>query len=87
LTNITKEDEAVTPFYVKKWRIVNRAGEIANEIGVNSQQSYCVDNPGVETQNTQIDMNYSIPINMKKLQNGFFVLIGPGVNLTYEQAD
>ena len=87
LTNITKEDEAVTPFYVKNWKIMNRAGEIANEIGVNSQQSYCVDNPGVETQNTQIDMNYSIPINMKKLQNGFFVLIGPGVNLTYEQAD
>ena len=79
-----KEDDAVTPFYVKHWNIVNRAGEIANEIGVNAQQSYCVDNPGVTTENMQIDMDYSIPINMKKLQNGFFVLIGPGVNLTYE---
>ena len=87
LTNIMKEDDAVTPFYVKHWNIVNRAGEISNEIGVNSQQSYCVDNPGVTTENMQIDMDYSIPINMKKLQNGFFVLIGPGVNLTYEQAD
>ena len=46
-----------------------------------------IDNPGVETQNTGFDMQYSIPINMTKLQNGFFVLMGPGVNLTYTQAD
>lgn len=87
LTNIAKEIESATPFYIKKWNIVNRAGEIANEIGINCTQSMNIDNPGVETQNTEIDMNYSIPINMTKLQNGFFVLIGPGVNLTYTQAD
>ena len=46
-----------------------------------------IDNPGVDTQNSDVDMNYSIPINNTKLQNGFFVLIGPGVNLTYTQAD
>lgn len=87
LTNIVHENEAATPFYVKKWNIVNRAGEIANEIGVNSKQNYNLDNPGVQTENTGIDMSYSIPINQTKLQNGFFVLMGPGVNLTYTQAD
>ena len=87
LTNIAKEDEAATPFYINDWKVVNKAGEIANEIGINSTQNMNIDNPGVETQNTGFDMQYSIPINMTKLQNGFFVLMGPGVNLTYTQAD
>ena len=87
LTNIQRDDESATPFYVKNFHIVNRAGEITNEIGVNSDQKLMIDNSGVETPNTGIDMSYSIPINMTKLQNGFFVLMGPGVNLTYNQAD
>ncbi len=87
LTNIPKEDESTSPFYIKDWKVINKAGEIANEIGINSTQNMNIDNPGVQTQNTGFDMNYSIPINMTKLQNGFFVLMGPGVNLTYTQAD
>lgn len=87
ITNIPRDDESVTPFFIKKWSIVNKASEIAKEIGVNQQQSLNIDNPGVDTQNSDVDMNYSIPINNTKLQNGFFVLIGPGVNLTYTQAD
>jgi hypothetical protein len=87
LTNIPTDEESTTPFYVVNWNIVNRAAEISNEIGINNQQSLNVDNAGVDTENTNVDMQYSIPVNMKKIQNGFFVLIGPGVNLTYTQAD
>lgn len=32
-------------------------------------------------------MEYSIPMNQTKLKNGFYVLIGTGVNTTYVQAD
>ena len=87
LTNITKDDDSITPFYIKKWNIVNKASEIANEIGVNTKDALTIDNPGVSTENSDIDMQYSIPTNKTKLQNGFYVLIGPGVNLTYTQAD
>ena len=87
LTNITKDDESITPFFIKKWNIVNKASEIANEIGVNTKDALTIDNPGVSTENSDIDMQYSIPTNKTKLQNGFYVLIGPGVNLTYTQAD
>ena len=87
LTNITKDDESITPFYIQKWNIVNKASEIANEIGVNTKDALTIDNPGISSENSDIDMEYSIPTNKTKLQNGFYVLIGPGVNLTYTQAD
>lgn len=87
ITNIPRDDESVTPFFIKKWSIVNRASEIAHEIGINQEQNMNIDNPGVDSSNGDVDMNYSIPINTTKLQNGFFILIGPGVNLTYTQAD
>ena len=48
---------------------------------------YDINNGGVDSANTDLEMNYSIPINETKLRQGFFVLIGPGVNLTYTQAD
>ena len=32
-------------------------------------------------------MDYSIPMNETKLKNGFYVLLGPGINITYTQAD
>ena len=87
ITNIPGDEESVTPFYAKKWSIVNRASEIAKEIGVNVSQMYDINNGGVDSGNTDLEMNYSIPINQTKLRQGFFVLIGPGVNLTYTQAD
>lgn len=87
ITNIPQDDESATAFYIKNWNIVNRAAEITHEIGINTQQSLNIDNPGVETENTNVDMTYSIPLNMTKIQNGFFPLIGPGINNTYTQAD
>lgn len=87
LTNIPRDDEAGSPFYIKSWNLINRASEICNAIGINSTSSMTIDNPGMEAEVNAVDMNYSIPINQTKLQNGFFILIGPGVNLTYTQAD
>lgn len=86
-SNIPRDDAAATPFFVKRWKVVNRAAEIANEIGINQSQSSTMDNAGVESDAGGFDMQYSIPINKTKLQNGFYVLMGPGVNLTYKQAD
>lgn len=86
-TNIPQDSESATPFYIKKWNIKNRAAEICHNIGVNASQTLNIDNAGVSTDMNNVDMQYSIPINNTKLQNGFFVLIGPGVNMTYTQAD
>lgn len=87
LSNIPSDTESTTPFYVKKWKISNRAAEICHAIGINATQTLNIDNAGVSTDVNNIDMKYSIPLNKTKLQNGFFVLIGPGINLTYTQAD
>lgn len=86
-TNIPQDTESATPFYIKKWKIKNRAAEICHSIGINATQTLNIDNAGVESDLNNVDMQYSIPINNTKLQNGFFVLIGPGVNMTYTQAD
>lgn len=36
LTNIVADDDSVTPFYIRKWNIVNRASDISHEIGINT---------------------------------------------------
>lgn len=77
----------MTPFYVKKWSIVNKAAEMTNAFGIYKESTFNMDNPGLTTDNTSVSMDYSIPMNTTKLRNGFYVLIGPGVNLTYTQAD
>lgn len=66
-SNIPRDDAAATPFFVKRWKVVNRAAEIANEIGVNQSQSSTMDNAGVDSDASGIDMQYSIPINKTKL--------------------
>lgn len=87
ITNIPRDDESATPFYILNWNLSNQASEISMEIGVNQQEMFNIENPGLETQNTTVSMSYSIPMNQTKLANGFFCLTGPGVNVTYTQAD
>jgi hypothetical protein len=87
MSNIVRDKDAVTPFYVKAWDLVNQASEITSVYGIYKQSSINTDNPGVATDNTQIIMEYSIPMNQTKLKNGFYVLIGTGVNTKYVQAD
>lgn len=86
-TNIVRDKDSVTPFYVKNWSLVNQAAEMTNAFGIYKESTFNMDNPGLSTDNTSISMDYSIPMNTTKLRNGFYVLIGPGVNLTYTQAD
>lgn len=87
ITNIPRDEEAATPFFIKNWHWDNRGSEIAMEIGVQQQQIFNLDNPGVETQNSTVGMTYSIPLNQTKLANGFYALTGPGINVTYTPAD
>lgn len=86
-SNIVRDPDSVTPLYVKAWSLVNQAAEITSTFGVYKQDTINTDNPGVATDNTAINMDYSIPMNQTKLKNGFYVLIGPGINITYTQAD
>lgn len=87
LANIPRDEESASPFYIKKWAVVNRAAEITHEIGLGMQQALNIDNAGLTEDNMDVEMSYSIPLNNTKLNNGFFALLGPGINLTYVQAD
>ena len=87
LTNISGDDSAMTPFHVVDYQIINNAGAVTKEMGVNCCQNYVVDNTGVATQNADIEMKYSMPTNKTKLENGFYTLIEPGKNESYEEAN
>jgi hypothetical protein len=47
MSNIVRDPEAVTPFYVKAWDLVNQASEITTAYGIYKQSSINTDNPGV----------------------------------------
>ena len=88
ITNIPNDDEASTAFYAIDFKEVNQAAEITKEVGINVTANYTINNQGVETDNNSVEMSYSIPYNADKYPNGgFYILVGPGINDTYVQAD
>ena len=88
ITNIANDDEAGTPFYAIDFQEVNNAAEVTKNIGISVTTDYVIDNQGVAADNNSIEMTYSIPYNPDKYPNGgFYILIGPGTNGTYVQAD
>ena len=87
LSNITTDPSALTSFYVIDYQVVNNAGAITKQMGVNCCQNYVIDNTGVASVNADIEMKYSVPTNKTKLENGFYTLIEPGQNETYAEAD
>lgn len=87
LTNVVDGDESGTVMYVTDYKVVNQAGEISRQMGVNIQKSYVIDNLGVDNNSNSVTMNYSIPYNEWKLKHGFYIQIGPGKNESYVPGD
>lgn len=87
LTNINNDLDAATAFFVKSWKEENRGGDVTKELGLNTINYYDIKNAGLSNDQTAVEFNFSIPINKTKLENGFYVLNGPGTNTTYKQAD
>lgn len=87
LTNIADEDETTTVMYVTDFQVINQAGEISRQMGVNIQKNYVIDNQCVDNNSNSVSMKYSIPYNEWKLQHGFYIQIGPGKNESYLPGD
>lgn len=87
LTNIGTDEDSLTSYFITSFKLLNQASEIQKTIGLNCTQNYVIDNPGVSEDATEIEVKYSMPINETKLQNGFYILVGPGRNLTYASGD
>jgi len=57
-------------------------------LGLSNGNYYSISNPGIQSVDEgQVSMEYSIPVNADKLKNGFYIMAGPGRNLTYTQGD
>lgn len=94
LTNINADPESATVFHVNSWRYINKAQEIQDFIGLNCKMQYETINPGLQDSSTSTtySVEYSMCLNRDKFDpaktdNNFYVLLGPGRNMTYAQAD
>lgn len=94
LTNINADPESATVFHVNSWRYINKAQEIQDFIGLNCKMQYETLNPGLQDSSTSTtySVEYSMCLNRDKFDpaktdNNFYVLLGPGRNMTYAQAD
>lgn len=94
LTNINADPESATIFHINSWRYVNKAQEIQDFIGLNCKMQYETLNPGLQDSSTSTtySVEYSMCLNRDKFDpaktdNNFYVLLGPGRNMTYAQAD
>ena len=88
ITNIPNDDEAGTALYAIDFKEVNQAAEITKQVGISVTTNFVINNQGVEPDNNAVEMTYSIPYNATKYPNGgFYILVGPGTNGTYVQAD
>ena len=87
LSNIGTGTAGLTPFYVTKYAEKND-NSITNKLGLSNVNYYSIKNTGIQkVEDNAIEMNLSIPVNADKLKHGFYIMAGPGRNLTYTQAD
>ncbi len=87
LTNFTDDDNSLTAFFVTNFSEHNDS-TITNKLGFGNANYYSIKNPALTTvEDNSIEMNLSIPVNADKLKNGFYIMGGPGQNLTYTQAN
>lgn len=87
LTNISEDENSITAFFVSKYAEHNDS-TITNKLGFTNSNYYSIKNPALTTvEDNSIEMNLSIPVNSDKLKNGFYIMGGPGLNLTYTQAN
>lgn len=87
LTNFGDNENAVTAFLVTKYA-ENNNNSITNKLGLSNVNYYSIKNTNIQqVEDNSIEMNFSIPVNADKLKHGFYILAGPGQNLTYTQAE
>ena len=87
LSNIGTGTAGLTPFYVTKYAEKND-NSITNKLGLSNANYYSIKNTGIQkVEDNAIEMNLSIPVNADKLKHGFYIMAGPGRNLTYTQAE
>ena len=88
LTNIGEDESSFTSFLVTSYA-ENNDGSITNKLGLTNANYYNIKNQGLANTTTvdenQIEMNLSIPVNADKLKHGFYIMAGPGQNLTYTE--
>lgn len=97
LTNIPSDIESSTVYKVNSWRLINNAQEIQDFIGLNCKQQYSSVNPGLRDNENNKNVSYSVDFSLclnrtkfdpsKPADNNFYVLLGPGRNKTYANAD
>ena len=87
LTNFGEDEYGLTGFLVTKFSERND-NSITNKLGFGNTAYYNIKNTGItQVEDNSIEMKLSIPVNADKLKSGFYILGGPGQNLTYTQAD
>ena len=87
LTNFGTEESTETAFLVTSYG-ENNDSTITNEFGFTTKNYYSIQNPGISNVSEgSITDSYCIPVNNDKLKNGFYIMAGPGQNLTYTQAN
>lgn len=86
LSNIASDTTSMTSFYVMNYKFMFDNSQ-TSDIGLNVKGDFEIDNTGMDKENSRMEFNYSICTNPTKLKNGFYVLGGPGTNITYKQAD
>ena len=92
-TNIIDDPEAATVYHINKWRLVNNAQEIQDFVGLNCKMQYSSVNTGLlEENNPNYSVEFSLCLNRTKFDpskenNDFYVLLGPGRNMTYASGD
>lgn len=85
LTNLGEDESALTSFLVTSYS-ENNDGSITNKLGLSNANYYSIKNTGIQkVEDNAIEMNLSIPVNADKLKHGFYIMAGPGQNLTYTE--
>lgn len=90
LTNIPNDKEELTTYHINKWKIYNDAQAIQDFVGLNCKMQFDSINPGMDDM-SKYTVDTTICINRTKCPEdgtgNFYVLLGPGKNNTYENAD
>ena len=85
LTNLGEDESSLTSFLVTSYAERND-GSITNKLGLTNANYFSIKNTGItQVEDSAIEMNFSIPVNADKLKHGFYIMAGPGQNLTYTE--
>lgn len=86
-SNINTVPTAISPFNVRSYKVVNQTQSITKQIGMISKTTFNLNNPGLGNDSNSIDLEAALAYNRDKIAAGYYLLAGPGENLSYQQAD